>query len=96
MEKSKFPNWLRQLFIALPLGIIIGAPVPIMYFLSEHRDWGRTYENYSDFVTAHVIWAAEYSFVCALIAWLILLLFHWFRGKSKTSAHQVPAPSDHE
>jgi|GEM_PF-1912840 hypothetical protein len=96
---SKIPKWLRYLLIALPLGVLVGAPLPFVYFLSERRDWGKTYDNYSDFVFTYVSWAVQYSLIVAAIIWLVLMLSSWAfhrRKLKKASAHQASVAPDHE
>lgn len=88
---SKIPKWLRYLLLALPLGVLIGAPIPLVYFLSERRDWGKTYNNYSDFVSTYLAWAVQYSLIIAAIIWFVLILSSWAfhrRKLKKARAHQ--------
>ena len=96
---SKIPKWLRYLLLALPLGVLVGAPISLVYFLSEHRDWGKTYNNYSDFVSTYLAWAVQYSLIIAAIIWLILMFssaaFHR-RKLEKASAHQASGVPDLE
>jgi len=73
MAKKKLPTWLKSFLIALPLGVLIGAPLPLIYFLSERRDWGKTYQNYSDFVSAYVGWGVLYSLIGTVLVWLLLV-----------------------
>ena len=96
---SNLPKWLRYLFIALPLGVLVGTPLPLVYFLSELRDWGKTYNNYSDFVSVYVGWAVQYSLIITVIIWVVLMLSSWAfhrRKLKKTSVHQPSALPDRE
>jgi hypothetical protein len=99
MAKKKLPTWLKSFLIALPLGVLIGAPLPLIYFLSERRDWGKTYQNYSDFVYAHASWGVQYSLIGTVLIWLVLMVSSWAfhqRRMKKASVHQVSATPDHE
>ncbi len=99
MVKARLPKWLRYLLIALPVGILFGVPLPLMYFLSERRDWGKTFDNYSDFVTAYVGWGAQYSLIATLIVWLVLMFLSWAfhqRKQRKASIHQASVEPDRE
>lgn len=96
---SKIPKWLSSLLIALPLGVLVGAPLPFVYFLSERRDWGKTYNNYSDFVSVYVGWGIQYSLIVAGIIWFVLMLTSWAfhqRKLKKASTHPNSVLPDRE
>ena len=95
----KLSKWLRSLIIAIPLGILLGIPIPLVNFLSERRDWGKTHENYSEFVSGYVSWGLQYSLISIGFVWLILMVSSWAlrrRRLKKATVHQVSARPDHE
>jgi len=95
----KLSKWLRSFFIAIPLGILLGVPIPLLNFLSEQRDWGKTHENYSEFVSGYVSWGLQYSLIGICFVWLILMVSSWLlrrRRLQKATSHPVSARPDHE
>lgn len=93
------PKWLRALLIAIPLGALLGIPIPLINFLSERRDWGKTHESYSEFVSGYVSWGLQYSLIGICFVWLIFMVSSWLlrrRRLQKTTSHPVSAQPDHE
>jgi hypothetical protein len=76
------PRWLRSLFIAVPIGIILGLPFPLLLYLSDAKDWGKgNYANYWDFAWRYLFYGILEVLGAVAIIWLICMFFFWLSHK---------------
>lgn len=73
MHKEK-NGLLKPLFFSSLLGLIIGIVIGYTHFLSESRDWGKTWDNYNDFIQHEIVFSAGLVIVITLFCWVCIFI----------------------
>ncbi|QQR57405.1 MAG: hypothetical protein IPG59_20890 [Candidatus Melainabacteria bacterium] len=74
---------LKLLFYSAGLGLILGGGLGYSHFLSEARDWGKTWNNYNDFVRGEISVAIGVILVITFLCWILALAATWFDRRNK-------------
>lgn len=63
---------LKPFLLSSLLGLIIGIVVGYTHFLSESRDWGKTWDNYNDFVRHECFFSVGIIFAIIIFFWICI------------------------
>lgn len=78
------PLWLKSLLIAVPIGILLGVPYPLLLYLSDAKDWGKgDYANYWDFAWRYWFYGSLQVVATVAVIWLICMFIFWLSRKLK-------------
>lgn len=74
---------LKLLLYSAGLGLVLGGGLGYSHFLSETRDWGKTWNNYNDFVHSEIGVTIGIIVVITLLCWILALVATWFDRRNK-------------
>jgi len=76
--------WKRSAVVALPLGLLLGLPLPLLLYLSDVKDFGRLdYANYWDFAWRYSMDGALEVLATVAVVWLLCVGTLWLIDKTK-------------
>ncbi|HEY9784908.1 MAG TPA: hypothetical protein V6D17_05855 [Candidatus Obscuribacterales bacterium] len=73
------PGAVKLLLLSALLGAIFGGGLGYSHFLSEARDWGKTWDNYNDFIGSEIVISICLVLTVTLVCWVVSLLATWLQ-----------------
>ena len=82
-EKLK-SAWLKSLLIAVPVGLVVGLPFPVLLYLSDAKDWGKDdHKSYWDFAWPYFAFGTMEVLGLILVVWILCMMAIWLGSRIK-------------